>query len=149
MRPRTDAAAWRSERFSANCKIVTNAKRQGVSAGCPRRGNSSANIGSAKTRPSVSRSCIASVTLGNAARATRMVSSGMDVESVDWSDISDLLLGRLSLPSLQPISPFGNRICCYGMHSADHRLYVYLPYPIRPELGHQPGGHQGGHDKPS
>jgi hypothetical protein len=39
-----------------------------------------------------------------------MVSSGMDVESVDWSDISDLLLGRLSLPSLQPISQFGNGI---------------------------------------
>jgi conjugative relaxase-like TrwC/TraI family protein len=32
----------------------------------------------------------------------------MDVESVGWSDISDLLLGRLSLPSLLLISQFGN-----------------------------------------
>ena len=38
----------------------------------------------------------------------------MDMESVGWSDISDLLLGRLSLSSLLLISQFGNSICCYG-----------------------------------
>src|SRR5262249_40601540 len=91
IRPRTASAAWRSETFSANCKTVTNAKRQGASAGCPRRENSLANNGSLKTCPSVSRRCIASVPWGKAARATRVVSSGMDAASVGWSDISNLL----------------------------------------------------------
>ena len=43
-----------------------------------------------------------------------MVSSGMDMESVGWSDIGDLLLGRLSLSSLLLISQFGNSIRYYG-----------------------------------
>src|SRR5262245_7204244 len=55
-------------------------------------------------RPRSHRNCTASIPLGNAARATRRVSWGMDVESVRWNDLSDLLLGRLSLPSLLLIS---------------------------------------------
>lgn len=37
------------------------------------------------------------------------------MESVGWSDIGDLLLGRLSLSSLLLISQFGNSIPYYGM----------------------------------
>ena len=39
MRARTASAAWRSARFSRNCMIVTNARRQGGKPGCPHAGN--------------------------------------------------------------------------------------------------------------
>ena len=32
-------AAWRSARFSRNCRIVTNASRHGGKPGCPHAGN--------------------------------------------------------------------------------------------------------------
>ena len=44
MRPLTASAACLSVRFSANCKTVTNASRQGASAGVPRREKRSANV---------------------------------------------------------------------------------------------------------
>jgi hypothetical protein len=50
---------------------------EGVSlAGAPRAPNAGANTSSAKTSPSSSRTRIARLPLGNAARATRTVSSG-------------------------------------------------------------------------
>jgi hypothetical protein len=45
------AAAWRSERFSANCITVTNARRHGAKAGCPRVGNKPAKSSSCQRTP--------------------------------------------------------------------------------------------------
>jgi hypothetical protein len=71
--------------------MVTTASRHGAEAGCPSTGESFANCSSWYTAPSASRSRIASVPFGHAARATRIVSSGMLPNACGYIDIMGLL----------------------------------------------------------
>ena len=76
IRPRTASAVCRSENASVNWSTVASASRQGDSAGCPRRGNRDANCLSRYTPPSASAMRRQAHPFGNAANATRRVSSG-------------------------------------------------------------------------
>lgn len=64
----------------------TSASRAGETTGRPRTGNSSSKSASAKTGPSASRTRIARHPLGNTARATRTVSSGISANSTPGND---------------------------------------------------------------
>ncbi len=77
IRARTASAACRSVSPSTNCNTDTSASPPGDQAGLPRTGNRSANSSSPNNGPSPSRTRIARLPFGNAARATRAVSAGI------------------------------------------------------------------------
>ncbi|WSP59833.1 hypothetical protein OG306_40120 [Streptomyces sp. NBC_01241] len=82
------AAACRSVKFSANCNTVTSDSIPGDRPGAPRTPNASANGSSVKTSPSRSRTRIAKLPCGNAARATRTVCSGTGGSPIGRNDIT-------------------------------------------------------------
>ncbi len=84
---RTASAACRSVSPSTNCNTSTNTSRPGDQAGFPRAGKRSANSSSVNNGPSSSRTRIAKLPFGNAARATRTVSAGISPEPFGCIDI--------------------------------------------------------------
>jgi IS30 family transposase len=87
IRPRTASAACRSVRFSANCRTVTSANCPGEIPGLPRAPNAETNSSSANNPGNSSRTRIANVPFGNAARATAAVRSGISGHGRGWTDI--------------------------------------------------------------
>ena len=76
IRARTASTAWRSESPSANGITVSSASRLGASPCRPRAANGGAKPRSSQGAPGASRIRMERLPLGNAARATRAVSSG-------------------------------------------------------------------------
>src|SRR5216683_2090585 len=92
MRARTASAAWRSARFSRNCRMMMGAKRHGGRPGWPHAGKSATKSSSWKSGPSASRSVRYGWPLGKAAWATRAISSGTGSRGCGRSDMTDVLL---------------------------------------------------------
>lgn len=84
----TATAACRSVRCSTNCRIVTSINTAGEIPGLPRAPNTPMKSVSANTGPSWSRSRIAGLPFGNAARATTRVCSGTSGHGIGRIDIA-------------------------------------------------------------
>lgn len=83
---RTASAACRSVSPSTNCNTNTTTNRPGDQAGFPRTGNKSAKSASVNNTPNSSRTRIARLPFGNAARATRTVSAGISPNTRNRND---------------------------------------------------------------
>src|SRR5258708_1182559 len=89
IRDRTASAVWRSENPSVNCSTVARAKRPGASAGRPRRGNRAANWLAWYKEANASTMRRHAHPFGNAACATRRVSSGTLKSTCNLSDMAE------------------------------------------------------------
>lgn len=118
------AAACRSVRSSANCDTVTSDNTPGDSPGAPRTPNASANGSSAKTSARRSRTRIARLPFGNAARATITVCAGTSGSPTGRIDTSYRLHSRtreeaasgtiIADPRPYPRSELRSRVACRG-----------------------------------
>ncbi len=138
---RTASAACRSVSPSTNCNTSTNASRPGDQAGLPRAGNRSEN----------SRTRIARLPFGNAARATRTVSAGISPGPFGCIDIDTHPIRQRRLPRPQP--GLGSRRHARARINQQRPRDAYratgLSAPFRPGPGRRArvssraGGHPG------
>jgi hypothetical protein len=85
IRARTASAASRSDKRSANWRMVITASRQGAAAGCPLAGKSGAKSASSNMLPDDVAAPCRYFPSGMASLATRIVSAGTKATGCAWS----------------------------------------------------------------